>query len=87
MLITDISIHKVNLPLVTGYRWASGVYLGATKGLVEVHTDAGIIGWGEVATIEQADIVTMSLRHALWVWIHRTLMTVVADACRKSVRC
>jgi len=57
MQITDILVHKVNLPLVTGYRWASGVYLGATKGSVEVHTDAGIVGWGEVATVEQADIV------------------------------
>jgi glucarate dehydratase len=58
MQITNILVHKVNLPLVTGYRWASGVYLGATKGIVEVHTDDGIVGWGEVATVEQADIVT-----------------------------
>ncbi len=58
MKITNILVHKVNLPLVTGYRWASGVYLGATKGIVEVQTDEGIIGWGEVATVEQADIVT-----------------------------
>ena len=57
MKITNILVHKVNLPLVTGYRWASGVYLGATKGIVEVHTDDGIVGWGEVATVEQADIV------------------------------
>jgi glucarate dehydratase len=58
MQITDILVHKVNLPLVTGYRWASGVYFGATKGIVEVRTDEGIVGWGEVATVEQADIVT-----------------------------
>ena len=57
MKITDILIHKVNLPLVTGYRWASGVYLGATKGIIEVQTDEGIVGWGEVSTVEQADIV------------------------------
>jgi glucarate dehydratase len=57
MKITDILIHKVNLPLITGYRWASGVYLGATKGIIEVRTDEGIVGWGEVATVEQADIV------------------------------
>jgi glucarate dehydratase len=57
MQITNILVHKVNLPLVTGYRWASGVYLGATKGIVEVHTDEGLIGWGEVATVEQADVV------------------------------
>src|SRR5215207_2792674 len=57
MQITDILVHKVNLPLVTGYRWASGVYLGATKGIVEVRTDAGIVGWGETPTADQADIV------------------------------
>jgi len=57
MQITEILVHKVNLPLVTGYRWASGVYFGAAKGIVEVHTDEGIIGWGEVANVEQADIV------------------------------
>ncbi len=57
MHITEIRVHKVNIPLVTGYRWASGVYLGATKGVVEVQTDAGIVGWGEVATVEQADLV------------------------------
>ena len=58
MQITEIQVHKVNLPLVTGYRWATGVYLGATKGIVEVRTDEGIVGWGEVPTVEQADIVS-----------------------------
>jgi glucarate dehydratase len=58
MQITEILVHKVNLPLVTGYRWASGVYFGATKGMVEVRTDEGIVGWGEAATVEQADIVS-----------------------------
>jgi glucarate dehydratase len=57
MKITDIFVHKVNLPLVTAYRWASGVYFGATKGIVELQTDEGIVGWGEVPTVEQADIV------------------------------
>jgi glucarate dehydratase len=57
MGITNILVHKVNLPLVTGYRWASGVYLGATKGIVEVHTDDGIVGWGEIPTVDQADLV------------------------------
>jgi len=57
MQITNILVHNVNLPLVTGYRWASGVYLGATKGIIEVQTNTGIVGWGEVATVEQSDIV------------------------------
>ncbi len=61
MKITQIRVHKVNLPLVTGYRWAPGVYFGATKGLVAVETDAGLTGWGEVATPELADLVLAEL--------------------------
>ena len=57
MKIARIRVHKVNLPLVTGYRWAPGVYFGATKGLVAVETDAGLTGWGEVANPELADLV------------------------------
>jgi glucarate dehydratase len=59
--ITRIAIHKINLPLTAGYRWAPGVYLGATKGLVEVETDGGLIGWGEAATAELADLVEAEL--------------------------
>ncbi len=54
MQITQVTVHRVNLPLVTGYRWASGVYFGATKGIVEIHTDQGLTGLGEVATLENA---------------------------------
>lgn len=57
MQITRVEVHRVNLPLVAGYRWASGVYFGATKGIVEIHTDEGLIGLGEVATVENAEIV------------------------------
>jgi hypothetical protein len=51
--ITAVRTHLVNIPLVTGYRWAPGIYFGATKGLIEVETDLGITGWGEVATALQ----------------------------------
>jgi glucarate dehydratase len=61
MRITAIHVHKVNLPLDAGYRWAPGVYWGATKGLVAVETDEGITGWGEVASPELADVVTAEL--------------------------
>lgn len=57
MRITRLTVHRVNLPLVAGYRWASGVYFGATKGIVEIETDAGVTGLGEVATIEHAELV------------------------------
>lgn len=61
MKITQIQTHKVNLPLKAGYRWAPGVYFGATRGLVAVETDAGLTGWGEVATPELADLVLAEL--------------------------
>jgi L-alanine-DL-glutamate epimerase-like enolase superfamily enzyme len=81
MQITDILVHKVNLPLVTGYRWASGVYLGATKGIVEIQTDAGIVGWGEVATVEQADIVA----HELAPRLHGVDPSNIDDCCRRCL--
>ncbi len=65
MKITAIRTHTVNIPLVTGYRWAPGVYFGATKGLIEVETDLGITGWGEVATPELAALVQAELAHRL----------------------
>jgi glucarate dehydratase len=59
--ITQICVHKVNVPLVAGYRWAPGVYFGATKGLVRVETDEGLTGWGEAASPELADVVMAEL--------------------------
>jgi glucarate dehydratase len=61
MRITGIRTHRINLPLKAGYRWAPGVYYGATKGLVEVETNAGLTGWGEAATPELADLVDVEL--------------------------
>ena len=61
MRLTAIHVYKVNLPLTAGYRWAPGIYWGATKGLVAVETDTGLTGWGEVATPELADVVTAEL--------------------------
>ncbi len=61
MRITSVRVYKVNLPLVAGYHWAPGVYYGATKGLIEIETDAGLTGWGEAATPELADVVMAAL--------------------------
>ena len=61
MRITRIQVYKVNLPLTAGYRWAPGIYYGATKGLVTVETDAGLTGWGELATPELADLALAEL--------------------------
>jgi L-alanine-DL-glutamate epimerase-like enolase superfamily enzyme len=57
MQITSSLVCRVNLPLVSGCRWASGVYCGATKAIVEVPSDEGIVGLGEVSMVAYADIV------------------------------
>jgi glucarate dehydratase len=46
--IESIRTHRVNVPLEAPYRWAPGHYPGATKTIIEVVTDAGILGLGEV---------------------------------------
>jgi glucarate dehydratase len=60
--ITGIALHCVNIPLETPYRWATGHYGGATKCIVEIETDAGAVGLGELPAVElkplvEADIV------------------------------
>lgn len=54
MKITDAFVHIVNVPLETAYRWAPGLYFGTTKGIIELYTDEGVIGLGEVTSVEQA---------------------------------
>jgi glucarate dehydratase len=48
MKITSIVVHRVNVPLETAYRWSTGQYFGASKAILEVETDEGIVGLGEV---------------------------------------
>jgi glucarate dehydratase len=59
MKITAIRATPVNLPLELPYLWSYGALAGFSKTIVEVDTDAGIVGLGEgpspanVATIEK----------------------------------
>jgi glucarate dehydratase len=55
--IVDITVRIVNVPFTAGFRWASGIYYGITRGLVEVHTDEGLAGLGELSAVEHAEIV------------------------------
>ena len=60
MKITAIRATPVNLPLELPYLWSYGALGGFSKTIVEVETDAGIVGLGEgpspanVATIERS---------------------------------
>ena len=55
MKITGISVYQVDLPLVDhAYKWADGK--GGSQfdsTVVQIHTDAGITGYGEVNNIQQ----------------------------------
>lgn len=57
MKITDVLVHRVNVPLQAPYRWAAGVYEGVSKGIIEVLTDEGVVGLGELPNAELCDLV------------------------------
>ena len=47
MKITDIRVTHVNVPLDAPFWWTAGLYGGASKSIVEVETDEGLVGLGE----------------------------------------
>ena len=53
MKITGIKVYQVNLPLREGrYAWADGKYVDVFDStVVQIHTDAGIEGYGEVCPL------------------------------------
>ena len=47
MKITAVKTTYVNLPLDAPFWWSAGLYPGASKAIIEVETDAGVVGLGE----------------------------------------
>lgn len=47
MKITAIKCTYVNVPFDAPFWWTAGLYPGASKAIIEVETDAGIVGLGE----------------------------------------
>src|SRR6266446_4335351 len=47
MKVVDIKITPVTVPMEAPLRWSMGVETGTTRGIIQVITDAGIIGIGE----------------------------------------
>jgi len=55
--ITAIRTTPVNLPLEAPYLWALGEHPGFSKTIVEVETDAGLVGLGEAPSHGDAAVV------------------------------
>ena len=47
MKITNVRVTHVNIPLDAPFWWTAGLYGGASKSIVAVEADAGLIGLGE----------------------------------------
>ena len=47
MKITNIKVTHVNVPFDAPFWWTGGLYPGASKSIIEVETDEGVVGLGE----------------------------------------
>jgi glucarate dehydratase len=63
--IADVRTVVVNLPLEAEYVWATGRYPGATKVVVEVVTEGGLIGLGEAPHWRHAQLIESELKERL----------------------
>jgi glucarate dehydratase len=52
MRISKLRVTPVNIPLESPLWWAGGLYPGTSKLVIEVETDAGIIGLGEAPSVD-----------------------------------
>ena len=68
MRISQIKTHKLSIPLHGRYHWALGAPAGANSVLVEVHTDDGIVGYGDALgarSAAAAEAAVHSVDHVL----------------------
>jgi len=47
MRVSSVEITPVNIPLKAPIRWPWGIRTGITRNIVKVHTDNGLVGYGE----------------------------------------
>lgn len=68
MKITEIRTTPLKIPYLTPYHWAQGSVDGAVVILVEVHTEQGLIGYGECIGTPSASAgqVFAGIEMALW---------------------
>ena len=65
MKITDVRVTHVNVPLEAPFLWTAGLYGGASKSIVEVETDEGIVGLGEAPWWHFGEVIKAEIAPAL----------------------
>lgn len=65
MKITDIKVTHVNVPFDAPFWWSAGLYPGASKSIVEVETDEGLVGLGEAPWWHFGEVIEREIRPAL----------------------
>ncbi len=65
MKITNVRVTHVNVPLDAPFWWSAGLYPGASKSIVEVETDEGIVGLGEAPWWHFGEVIGEKIAPAL----------------------
>ncbi|WP_420549560.1 mandelate racemase/muconate lactonizing enzyme family protein [Curvivirga sp.] len=65
MKITDIKVTHVNVPFDAPFYWSAGLYPGASKSIIEVFTDEGVVGLGEAPWWHFGEIIKEEIAPAL----------------------
>lgn len=65
MKITNIKVTHVNVPFDAPFWWTAGLYAGASKSIIEVDTDEGIVGLGEAPWWHFGEVIKSDITPAL----------------------
>jgi glucarate dehydratase len=65
MKITDIKVTHVNVPFDAPFWWTAGLYGGASKSIVEVETNEGVVGLGEAPWWHFGEVIRQEIAPAL----------------------
>jgi len=63
--IADVKTTVVNMPMEAPLRWALGTVRGITRTIVEVSTDAGIVGLGETTGAYSKELIDNEIKPAI----------------------
>ena len=65
MKITNIRVTHVNVPFDAAFWWTAGLYAGASKSIIEVETDEGLVGLGEAPWWHFGEVIKFDIAPAL----------------------
>jgi L-alanine-DL-glutamate epimerase-like enolase superfamily enzyme len=86
MRITEVTATPLLVPYARPFHWAHGVIHGASVVLIEVHTDAGVVGYGESIGSPAPEAIVEYVRCAAEICVgrdpfeNRRLMTEAYDS-------